>query len=516
MVGPTLANWSDKFFNSWHLIRSQACAAVVPGLRTVVRRLGEINPDSLIDILLELPDYERVDWLNDVFRDMWPYLDKAICGMIRSMSKPIFDEYIGVYYIRSIDFENLTLGTLPPSIQGIKVHEQNKNHLVCDLVAKWAGNPNVTLVLNVLYLPIKIQLIDIQITAAMRVTLKPNVVVSLLENPDVDFGLKVVGGNLMAIPGLSHFVQNSIKKQIARLYLWPHALEIPVLDASIGQFLSLRRSLVNKLGLLTVTVIGAKGVEGKHHTNPCALVIFKGETRKTKLLKKTWDPTWNEEFQFMLDEAPLEEIIHIEVISKKKHKFGFGSSKIECVYKNHAVKDSVLSSNVTGSVNTNERTFKIRGPLEKILNIDEASSLEVPFTLSEIHDAIRNCGGEKAPGPDGFNMKFFATHWDVVKEDLLAVFTRFWDVGEISKGCNSSFAALIPKKNDPLGFGDYRPISLIGCLYKILSKVLTKRLQRVISSVIDFEQSAYIKNRYILDGVLIANEVLHDVKVNKR
>ncbi|XP_071709735.1 synaptotagmin-3-like isoform X2 [Rutidosis leptorrhynchoides] len=432
----------------------------------VIRPIQEFDKDSLIDILPELPlwvknpDYERVDWLNDVFRDMWPYLDKAICGMIRSMSEPIFDEYIGVYHIRSIDFENLTLGTLPPSIQGIKVHELNENHLVFDLVAKWAGNPNVTLVLNVLHLPIKIQ-------------------------PDVDFGLKVMGGDLMAIPGLYHFIQNLIKKQIARLYLWPHALEIPVLDASIGaakkpvgilhvkvvrarelkkkdiigssdpyvklklsggriipskktsikmknlnpewneefkltvndpmsQVLelhvfdwekvglhdklgmqviplmllkphekkeltiglvknldstdirnrkprgsitveltfipfveeavsftgpidfymrketvpkSLRTSLVNKPGLLTVTVIGAKSVEGKHHTNPCALVIFKGETRKTMLLKKTWDPTWNEEFQFMSDEAPLEEIIHIEVISKKKHKFGFGSSK---------------------------------------------------------------------------------------------------------------------------------------------------------------------------------------------
>ncbi|XP_071688672.1 uncharacterized protein [Rutidosis leptorrhynchoides] len=102
-----------------------------------------------------------------------------------------------------------------------------------------------------------------------------------------------------------------------------------------------------------------------------------------------------------------------------------------------------------------------------------------------------------------------------MKEDILALFNRFWELDEISNGCNSSFIALIPKKNDPQSFGDYRPISLIGCLYKILSKVLTKRLQSVISSVIGFEQSAYIKNRYILDGILIANEALHDLKATK-
>ncbi|KAJ0476628.1 putative C2 domain, synaptotagmin-like mitochondrial-lipid-binding domain, C2 domain superfamily [Helianthus annuus] len=474
----------------------------------VVRPIGDFDKDSLIDILPELPlwikhpDYERVDWLNDVIRDMWPYLDKAICGMIKSMCEPIFSEYIGTYFIRSIDFESLTFGSLPPIIQGcyffnfegIKVHEMNEDNLVFDLAAKWAGNPNIILVLNVLYLPIKVQLIDMQISAAVRVTLKPfvptfpcfsNIFVSLLDKPDVDFGLKVMGGDLMAIPGLYQFIQNIIKKYVASLYLWPQSLEIPVLDASTGaankpvgilhvkvvrasdllkmdllgssdpyvklklsggriipskktsvkpknlnpewneefkltvndhmsQVLELHvfdwekvglhdklgmqviplmvlkpnekkeltiglvknldsndprnrkprgsitveltfvpfvddtaslngpidlymrkqtvskklgSSFVNRAGLLTVTIISAKSVEGKHHNNPFALVVFKGDKRKTKILKKTRDPSWNEEFQFMLDEAPFEDVIHIEVISKRKHKLGFGSSK---------------------------------------------------------------------------------------------------------------------------------------------------------------------------------------------
>ncbi|XP_024987123.1 synaptotagmin-3-like isoform X3 [Cynara cardunculus var. scolymus] len=89
-----------------------------------------------------------------------------------------------------------------------------------------------------------------------------------------------------------------------------------------------QNSLMNRAGLLLVTVIGAEDVEGKHHNNPYALVVFKGEKRKTKILKKTRDPKWNEEFQFMLDEAPLEETVHIEIISKRKHRaFGFGLTK---------------------------------------------------------------------------------------------------------------------------------------------------------------------------------------------
>lgn len=79
-------------------------------------------------------------------------------------------------------------------------------------------------------------------------------------------------------------------------------------------------------GLLVVTVVGAEDVEGKHHNNSYALVLFKGEKRKTKSLKKTRDPIWNEEFQFMLDKAPLEDKIRVEVMSKRR-SIGFRSKE---------------------------------------------------------------------------------------------------------------------------------------------------------------------------------------------
>ena len=56
--------------------------------------------------------------------------------------------------------------------------------------------------------------------------------------------------------------------------------------------------------------------------------------------------------------------------------------------------------------------------------------------------------------------------------------------------------------------GDYRPISLIGGLYKLLAKVMTNRLKKVIEKVISPDQNAFIKGRQILDGSLIANEVI--------
>jgi len=66
---------------------------------------------------------------------------------------------------------------------------------------------------------------------------------------------------------------------------------------------------------------------------------------------------------------------------------------------------------------------------------------------------------------------------------------------------------LIPKVKDPLALNDYRPISLIGSVYKIIAKALALRIKSVIGSVIDEIQTAFIKDRNILDGPMIINEV---------
>ncbi|XP_071704705.1 uncharacterized protein [Rutidosis leptorrhynchoides] len=75
----------------------------------------------------------------------------------------------------------------------------------------------------------------------------------------------------------------------------------------------------------------------------------------------------------------------------------------------------------------------------------------------------------------------------------------------ISKGCNSSFITMVSKKSDPIRLNDYWPISLIGSYYKIIAKLLSNHLRKVIPQLVGSEQNAFIKGRNIIDGVLIAN-----------
>jgi len=63
---------------------------------------------------------------------------------------------------------------------------------------------------------------------------------------------------------------------------------------------------------------------------------------------------------------------------------------------------------------------------------------------------------------------------------------------------------------------DFRPILLVGSLYKILAKLLANRLRQVIGSVVSEVQYDFVKNRQILDGILIANKVVDEARKSKK
>nr|KAJ0196777.1 hypothetical protein LSAT_V11C700381330 [Lactuca sativa] len=159
---------------------------------------------------------------------------------------------------------------------------------------------------------------------------------------------------------------------------------------------------------------------------------------------------------------------------------------------------------------------KFINPAFKTLSTMEAIRIEAAFSLEEIKDAVWQCGSEKAPGPDGFTFAFLKKFWDTVKADIMNFVRHFENHGTLSGGCNSSFITLVPKVKDPLSLHDCRPINLIGCLNKIISKLLSTRLKSVIGSIIDDVQSAYVEGRCILDGPLIINEICSWAKRSKK
>ncbi|KAM7272310.1 hypothetical protein ACFE04_026973 [Oxalis oulophora] len=171
-----------------------------------IRPLVERDSKSLQRLIAELPfwvknpDYDRVDWINKLNANMWPYLDKGICKMVKTISKPIIAEQIPKYKIQSVDFEVLSLG--------MKVLMTDEKELIIEPLLKWAGNPNIIVAAKAFGLRATVQVVDLQVFASPRITLKPLMfcLLSVLKfcscdsQPHVDFGLKVIGADVMSIP----------------------------------------------------------------------------------------------------------------------------------------------------------------------------------------------------------------------------------------------------------------------------------------------------------------------------
>ncbi|XP_022748217.1 synaptotagmin-1-like isoform X2 [Durio zibethinus] len=467
-----------------------------------IRPLVDQDSETLQKMLPEIPLW--VDWINKFLEYLWPYLDKAICTTAKNIAKPIIDEQIPKYKIDAVEFETLTLGSLPPTFQGMKVYVTDEKELIMEPLIKWAGNPNVTVAVKAFGLKATVQVVDLQVFALPRITLKPlvpsfpcfaSIFVSLMEKPHVDFGLKLIGADLMSIPGLYRFVQELIKDQVANMYLWPKTLQVQILDPAkafkrpvgmlhvrVVRAMKLRKKdllgasdpyvklkltedklssmkttvkhknlnpewneefdifvkdpqtqalelrvfdweqigkhekmgmnviplkeltpeepkvmtlellknmdlndtqneksrgqLVVELtykpfkedeipksfeesktvqkapentpdggGVLAVIVHEAQDVEGKHHTNPYVRVLFRGEEKKTKHVKKNRDPRWEEEFLFMIDEPPINEKLHVEVLSNSS-RIGLLHSKESLGYIDINLSDVVNNKRI--------------------------------------------------------------------------------------------------------------------------------------------------------------------------
>lgn len=86
----------------------------------------------------------------------------------------------------------------------------------------------------------------------------------------------------------------------------------------------------------------------------------------------------------------------------------------------------------------------------------------------------------------------------------------------MNSSLNSTFTTLIPKKVSANSINDYCPISLYNVLYKLVSKTMNDRLKSVMHSIISSNQSAFISGRLIIDNIIVAYELLHSLKKNKK
>nr|GEV36108.1 RNA-directed DNA polymerase, eukaryota, reverse transcriptase zinc-binding domain protein [Tanacetum cinerariifolium] len=246
---------------------------------------------------------------------------------------------------------------------------------------------------------------------------------------------------------------------------------------------------------------------------------------KLKLLKKNirfWndkgnmtDDILNTRKNIINEMNELEKMHSMEMAQKAKIKWAIEGDENSKYY--HGILNMRRNQlSIRGILKDGSWIDKLNMVKEDQMTLDQKEELEAEISEDEIKRAIWDCGVDKSPGPDGFSFGFFRRYWDIVASDVVAAVKHFFDSGVFPKGCNSSFIALIPKTPDAKLVKDYRPISLIGCLYKIVAKILANRIVLVLSDLVNEVQSAFVTDHQILDGPFILNEIIQWCKHKKK
>lgn len=114
----------------------------------------------------------------------------------------------------------------------------------------------------------------------------------------------------------------------------------------------------------------------------------------------------------------------------------------------------------------------------------ELSGLDIPFTLHEIEVAVMGLSENKASGPDGIPAKFLQVYWPSLKDEIMHIMRGFYENQLNLEEFNKANVVMLPKGENPLTVKEFRPISIINIISKLISKVLANRLRLLLPTLI--------------------------------
>ena len=160
------------------------------------------------------------------------------------------------------------------------------------------------------------------------------------------------------------------------------------------------------------------------------------------------------------------------------------------------------------------QSFKNVSEIEKFLcgittpslNNDQINLCEKDLSETDLYNAMKNMQNNKSPGNDGLTKEFYENFWVEIKELLIASATEAKHRGDLSILQRQAIIKLIEKKDrDKRYMKNWRPISLLN----VDTKIISKRLKNVFSSLISTQQTAYIKNRFIGEGARLISDIVN-------
>ncbi|KAK0570768.1 hypothetical protein LWI29_006232 [Acer saccharum] len=307
VIGLALIVGFVRMENARSKLRSELAATIAAFARMTVEDSRKLlSPD--------------LTWLNHHLTKIWPYVDEAASELIKTSVEPLLEQY-RPFVLSSLKFSKFTLGTVAPQFTGVSIIEDGSNGdgVTMELEMQWDANSSIILAVKTRFgVALPVQVKNIGFTGVFRLIFKPlvdefpgfgAVSYSLREKKKLDFTLKVVGGDMSAIPGLSDALQETIHDAVEDSITWPVRKVIPILP---GDYSDLE---LKPVGILEVKLVQAKDLTNKDiigKSDPYAELFvrpIRDRIKKSKTMSNELNPIWNEHFEFVVEDASTQHLV---------------------------------------------------------------------------------------------------------------------------------------------------------------------------------------------------------------
>lgn len=294
-----------------------------------IAAVSQLNKKNLEDIAnsgnVTLPgwcvftEFEKANWINNQIKEVWPFVNKATCEMVKETLTPIFAAYkVGV--VKDISVKHITLGNVGPRIAGIRSYKSGKDELTIEANLDWldARDQVVTIEAETTVLAsLSVKVSDVQFGGRIKIILKPlmnqipgfgAILVAFTEQPKIDFDISILGGDITSIGGIDKMIDNIIRTSLNDMLVWPARMVIPIVP---GDFSYLQ---LHPVGYLEIVLIEGKDIPktdtlGKSDTFVFLYVHQKeGDIKRSSIKKNNQNPVWNESFFIKVEEPTFQDL----------------------------------------------------------------------------------------------------------------------------------------------------------------------------------------------------------------
>ena len=144
------------------------------------------------------------------------------------------------------------------------------------------------------------------------------------------------------------------------------------------------------------------------------------------------------------------------------------------------------------------------------LSNEERDSIEGLLTELECLNALKDMESDKSPGTDGLPSEFYQFFWSDVSKPLLEALNHGFEIGQLSISQKRGIIKLMPKKSEELYYTKtWRPLTLLKFDYKIATKAIANRLKTHLQKLINNDQTAFLKGRFIGENIRLIDSVVN-------